>query len=351
MLRSYKVAEFAKPLVAVEEPLPQPTGKQVLVAVERCGVCHSDLHIWDGYWDLGGGKKIVAANNGALLPLTMGHEIVGRVIAAGPEASDAPIGQSRLVFPWIGCGTCPPCLDGNEHLCAGKCPAIGIFSNGGYATHVMVPDSHYLVEMGNIPPELASTYACSGLTAYSALKKVGRLGPGQELLIMGAGGVGLNAIAMAKAVTGQAPIVADLDAAKREAALKIGAKQAIDPREDGIGRALVKSTGGIAAAIDFAGAPQSFEFAYNALRKTGHLVSVGLLGGQVTLSLPLLVMKGVKISGSYVGSLIELRELIALAQKEHLPALPIAVQPLDSVNDALTKLKAGQVVGRIVLAN
>ncbi len=351
VLRSYRVAEFAKPLVLSEEPLPQPQGGEVLLKMERCGVCHSDLHIWDGYWDLGGGKKIVAANNGALLPLTMGHEIVGTVVAMGPEAKNVEIGQRRLVFPWIGCGVCPVCRDGAEHLCAGKSPAIGIFTHGGYASHVIVPRTDCLLDFGSLPAELASTYACSGLTAYSALKKVGKLHEGQSLLIVGAGGVGLNGIAMAKAVTGVAPIVADIDPVKRDAALKLGAADAIDPRAEGAGKALVKATGGVAAAVDFAGSPQSFEFAYGALRKTGHLVSVGLLGGQVTLSLPLLVMKGVQISGSYVGSLPELRELLSLAQAQHLPALPIETRPLDAVNSALSDLKAGKVVGRIVLAN
>jgi len=351
MLRSYQVAEFAKPLVLREQPLPVPTGREVLVKMERCGVCHSDLHIWDGYWDLGGGKKIIAANNGSLLPLTMGHEIVGTVVGHGPESTDAEIGQRRLIFPWIGCGTCPVCLDGAEHLCAGKAQAIGIFTHGGYASHVMVPDSRYLLDIGSLSPELACTYACSGLTAYSALKKIGRLRDGQSLLIVGAGGVGLNAIAMARAVTGQSPIVADLDPAKREVAMTLGARDVIDPRAEGAGKALFKMTGGVAAAVDFAGSPQSFEFAYNALRKTGHLVSVGLLGGQVTLSLPLLVMKGVSISGSYVGSLDELRELLKLAQAEKLRALPIATRPLGEANAALTALKAGGVIGRIVLTD
>lgn len=349
MLRSYQVAEFGKPLVLAEQPLPQPAGAQVLVQMERCGVCHSDLHIWDGYFDLGDGKKIVAANNGTLLPLTIGHEVVGKVAAVGPDAKGVKVGDRRLVFPWIGCGTCPVCLDGDEHLCAGRAQAIGIFVHGGYASHVMVPDAKYLLDIGGLDPALAATYACSGVTAYSALKKIGRLRDGHSLLIVGAGGVGLNGIAMAKAVTGQAPIVADIDPVKREAALKLGAREAIDPRAEGAGKALFKSTGGVMGAVDFAGSPQSFDFAYNALRKTGHLVSVGLLGGSINLSLPLLVMKGVKLSGSYVGSLAELKELIALAQREKLPALPIETRPLAAATEALTALKAGKVVGRIVL--
>ena len=348
MLRCYQVAEFGKPLALTEKPLPEPRGREGLIKVERCGVCHSDLHIWDGYFDLGNGRRIVAANNGALLPLTLGHEIVGTVAAAGSEASIST-GARRVVFPWIGCGTCPPCRDGMEHLCAGAQKAIGIFADGGYASHVLVPDERYLLDFGELEPSLASTYACSGLTAYSALKKIGRLADHHELLIVGAGGVGLNAVALAKVVTGQAPIVADLDPAKRAAAMQLGAKDAVDPRAEGAVKALLKATGGVMAAVDFAGSGASFEFAYGVLRKGGHLVSVGLLGGAVTLSLGLHVMKGLRISGSYVGGLDEMRELLALAQKTSLPSLPITTRPLDQATDSLTALKAGQVVGRIVL--
>lgn len=349
MLRSYQIAQFGQPLTPAEKPLPEPKGREVLVKVEHCGVCHSDIHIWDGYFDLGNGRKAVAANNGALLPLTPGHEIVGTVAAAGPEAREAKPGQRRLVFPWIGCGTCPPCRDGNEHICAGAQQAIGVFRDGGYATHVLVPDERYLVDYGNLDPLLASTYACSGLTAFSALKKIGRLADHHALLIVGAGGVGLNGVALAKAVTGQAPIVADLDPAKREAALRMGAKSAIDPREDGALKTLIKATGGVMAAVDFAGSGASFEFAYGSLRKGGHMVSVGLLGGVATLSLGIHVMKALRVSGSYVGSLTELQELIALARKTSLPSLPIAAKPLAQATEALAMLKAGQVVGRIVL--
>jgi D-arabinose 1-dehydrogenase-like Zn-dependent alcohol dehydrogenase len=349
MLRCYQVAEFGKPLVAADRPLPQPQGRAVLVQVERCGVCHSDLHIWDGYFDLGGGKRVVAANNGALLPLTMGHEIVGMVTAAGPDATSAKAGQRRLVFPWIGCGTCPPCRDGAEHLCAGAQRAIGIFTDGGYASHVLVPDEKYLLDIGTLEPGLAATYACSGLTAYSALKKIGPLADHHTLLIVGAGGVGLNAVALAKAVTGQAPVVADLDPAKRAAAMQLGAKDALDPRAEGALKTLLKSTGGVMAAVDFAGSDASFAFAYGSLRKGGHLVSVGLLGGQATISIGLHVMKGLRFSGSYVGSLAEMQELLALAQRTPLPALPITPRPLAEATAALSALKAGDVVGRIVL--
>ena len=349
MLSAYQIAAFGEPLTFVEKPLPQPTGRQVLVKVEACGVCHSDLHIWDGYWDLGGGKKLPAALGGKALPLTPGHEIVGTVAALGMDASGVKVGDRRLVFPWIGCGACAPCLAGQEHICQGAAPAIGIFVDGGYATHVMVPDARYLIDIVDLPPASAATLACAGVTAYSALKKIGRLSATEPLLIVGAGGVGLTAIRLAKAVTGVAPIVADIDPAKREAALAAGAARAVDPAEPNASRALAKETGGMAGAIDFAGAPASFEFAYGALRKGGHLVVVGLLGGSVNISLPLIIMRAVSVSGSYVGSLEELTELVALMRREAVPPIPVATRPLAEASQSLADLKAGHVVGRLVL--
>jgi len=349
MLRAYQIAAFGEPLALVEKPLPQPTGRQVLVKIEACGVCHSDLHIWDGGWDLGGGKKLAAALGGKALPLTPGHEIVGAVAALGSDAGGVRLGDRRLVFPWIGCGQCAPCQAGQEHICQGAAPAIGIFVDGGYATHVMVPDARYLIDIVDLPPASAAILACAGVTAYSALKKIGRLAPTAPLLIVGAGGVGLTAIHLATAVTGVAPIVADIDPAKREAAMAAGAASVVDPAAANAGKALAKETGGMAGAIDFAGAPASFEFAYGSLRKGGHLVVVGLLGGSVNISLPLMIMRAVKVSGSYVGSLEELTELVALVRREAVPPIPVATRPLEEASQSLADLKAGKVVGRLVL--
>jgi D-arabinose 1-dehydrogenase-like Zn-dependent alcohol dehydrogenase len=350
---SYRLTAFGQPLQPVETPTPRLEGTQVLLAIEACGVCHSDLHIWEGYFDLGNERKIVAADGGKLLPLTLGHEIAGTVAALGPDAQGAAaaiaVGDKRMVFPWIGCGQCLQCKAGDEHICNGKAKVPGIFADGGYASHIVVPHPRYLLDYAGLPTELACTYACSGLTAFSALKKVGRLQPDAPLLIVGAGGVGLNAVRMAKSVTGQAPIVADIDAGKRAAALAAGADQVVDPAADGALRSLLKATGGVAAAIDFVGAPKSFEFAYGAVRKGGRMVMVGLLGGSVTLSLPLVVMRAITIMGSYVGSLVEMRELLDLARRDKSAPLPIATRPLAEANRSLADLKAGKVVGRVVL--
>lgn len=347
-MRAYQVLRYGEPLAAVDLSPPTPKGREVLLAVEACGVCHSDVHLWEGYFDLGDGKKL-PLGGGDALPRTLGHEIVGRVVAAGPDAKTIETGKSFAVFPWIGCGQCAWCRADREELCLGKGPVLGVYADGGFASHVLVPEAKYLLDYAGIAPALASTFGCSGITAFGALKKVGRLQKDEPLLIVGAGGVGLQAVRLARAVTGQAAIVADIDPAKRQAAMEAGAAQAIDPASDGALKALLKSTGGMAHAIDFAGIPASANFAIGSLRKGGQMVLVGLMGGSVTIALPMIVLRAISIVGSYVGSLADMRELLDLARAGGIAPMPVATRPLQEANQALCDLRDGKVVGRLVL--
>src|SRR4051812_35066983 len=117
-MKSYQVASFGEPLAAAEAPTPRPEGAQVLLEVVAAGVCHSDLHIWEGGYDLGHGKRLSLRDRGIALPLTMGHETAGRVVAMGPDAKGVTPGKTYLVYPWIGCGHCATCRRGDENLCA-----------------------------------------------------------------------------------------------------------------------------------------------------------------------------------------------------------------------------------------
>jgi D-arabinose 1-dehydrogenase-like Zn-dependent alcohol dehydrogenase len=163
---SYQVEQFGRPLAQVVRDTPQPQGSEVVLRVGCCGVCHSDVHLHDGYFDLGGDAKL-DMTRAVQPPRTLGHEIAGTVVALGPQAQGAKIGERRVVYPWIGCASCPLCRAGDEHLC--KAPrALGIHRDGGFADHVIVPDPKYLLDYGNLAEEQACTYACSGLTAYGA---------------------------------------------------------------------------------------------------------------------------------------------------------------------------------------
>jgi D-arabinose 1-dehydrogenase-like Zn-dependent alcohol dehydrogenase len=347
-MTSYQVQEFGKPLVQAIREVPQPTGTEIVVRIASCGVCHSDAHMQDGYFDLGGGNRLDVSRT-VQPPRTLGHEIAGTVVAVGPDAEGVQAGDRGVVYPWIGCGACELCTHGQEHLCPTP-RALGVARDGGFATHVVVPHPRYLVPYGSLPEDQACTYACAGLTAYSALRKVGRLEQGASLLAIGAGGVGLSGIRLAQRVCGVQPIVAEPDQAKWELAKAAGARDVIDPNADGALKALMKATGGGAnAVVDFVGSGSSFAFGQGALRKAGRMVCVGLLGGATTIVPAMLSLKAVTLVGSYVGTLQELEELLALAQKEALPPLPVTTRGLDEVNGALEELRAGRVRGRVVL--
>ncbi len=345
---SYQLESFGRPLSQVIRDTPQPQGSEVIVRVGSCGVCHSDVHLHDGYFDLGGDAKLDMTRT-VQPPRTLGHEIAGTVVAVGPQATGVQVGDRRVVFPWIGCGSCSLCEAGQEHLCNSP-RALGIHRDGGFADHVVVPHPRYLLDFGSLEEEQACTYACSGLTAYSALKKVAPLGPRDPLLIIGAGGVGLSGIRLARQMFETPPIVVELDPAKWDIAREAGAGQVIDPKADGALKSLVKSTGGgVAAAIDFVGAAATFNFGFGALRKAGKLVCVGLFGGSTPIVPAMVSMKAVSVTGSYVGSLQEMQELMALARTGVLPGLPLTTTPLAQATQALEDLRAGRIRGRTIL--
>ncbi len=348
-MKSYDVCECGAPLRLMERPTPKPTGTEVLLKVVAAGVCHSDLHIWDGFYDLGGGKRLKLADRGVKLPLTMGHENVGDVIAMGPDAKGVKIGDRRLVHPWLGCGECAVCRRGDEQFC--RTPfSIGVFRSGGYADHLLVPHPRYLFDIGNIAPERAAPLACSGITTYGALKKVGPSLQEEPVVIIGAGGLGLMCLALHRAMGGKGAIVVDIDPVKREAALKAGAQAAIDPSAADAAKQIIEATkGGAWAVIDLVGATRTVQLALDSLVKSGKLIIVGLFGGDITVPTPSFPLRAMTIQGSYVGSLTEMAELLDLVRRKRVPDLPVATRPLAAVNDALNELKAGKVIGRLVL--
>src|SRR5437773_2553676 len=206
-MRSFVMTGFGEPLREHSAPRPEAAGSEVLLKVDACGVCHSDLHVWEGFFDLGGGRQLDLRPSIAL-PRALGHEIAGTVVAVGPDVRDIRPGDRRVVFPWIGCGECARCTAGEEHLCAAQ---------------------------RNL-----------GTRRGEAVKR------------------------------------------------------------------LVGETGGAAAAVEFVGAPSSVGFAMQVLRRGGRLVIVGLMGGSIELQLPLLPVRALSLIGSFVGSLEEMRALVAL---------------------------------------
>jgi alcohol dehydrogenase len=338
---------YGQPLCETVADLPTPRGTEVLVRVECCGVCHSDLHIQDGYFSLGADKRLDITKD-RTLPFTLGHEIAGVVEAAGPAAAGAVNGHRIAVYPWIGCGTCAACRAGEENLC-GSHRHLGIAVDGGYATHVLVPHPRYLVDYAPLSPAFAGPLMCSGLTAFSALRHLGDRAERGPVLLVGMGGVGMMGLAIARTLFREPPLVADIDASKRDAALAAGAALAFDPSDPKARRDIMKATGGVMAACDFVGSDKSLQFATGVLRRGGKVVVTGLLGGAFSIPAAMIAIKAMSIEGTLTGTLAEARELIDLAKSGKLHTIPTHERPLREAQTALDDLRAGRVVGRTVL--
>jgi alcohol dehydrogenase/propanol-preferring alcohol dehydrogenase len=353
-MKSFKVTDFNAPLQEVDGPTPQPQGTQVLIKVRAAGVCHSDLHIWEGGYDLGHGRKPLSLKDrGVSLPRTMGHETVGEVMAFGPDVTaadkgDLKVGDIALVYPWLGCGKCEVCLAGEENMCL-KPYSLGVHCDGGYADHMIVPNPKYLLNLRGFDPVTAAPYACSGVTTYSALKKV-EADFNTPIVIFGAGGLGLMALSLLKAMGGRGAIVVDIDARKREAAEAAGALATVDGgASDALEQLAQKAGGPIRAVIDLVGNAKTTQLGFDCLTKGCKLVIVGLFGGGATFALPLIPIKAITIQGSYVGNLRETQELLDLVRSKKIAPIPVTPMPLAKANEALVDLQKGRLVGRAVL--
>ena len=228
--------------------------------------------------------------------------------------------------------------------------AIGIFQHGGYATHVLAMHPRHLIDPGTLDPALAATYACSGITVYSAIRKAMPLPPDAPLLVIGAGGLGLSALAVLQALGHRNTIVVDVSAEKRAAALAAGASQVIDGNGEDVTARIVAAAGApLGAIIDLVNGTATAAIAFAALRKGGKLIQVGLFGGELRLPLPLMAMRALSVQGSFVGSVKDLRALVQLAQGGTLPGLPITEVPMHTADAALMRLRDGRVTGRLVL--
>lgn len=342
---SWQIIEHGKPLQRILSDTPKPQGSEVLVRITRAGVCHSDVHIWEGYFDLGGGKRFYVKERGCVPPFILGHEPFGVIEALGPRARGVRVGQKKIVYPWIGCGKCAVCRAGQDNYCVSGIRFLGVSRPGAYSTHLLVPDAKYLVDPTGIDEAFAATLACSGLTAYSAAAKLPQLGPQERVAVLGCGGLGLIGISVLRAKGVKHVVACDIDDAKLAAAAKLGAKTTLNTKNPDATRELQ----GIAAAIDFVGSPATAALGIGALRKGGRYIICGLYGGELVHPLPPIAQRAIGIVGSYVGSLQELKEVVSLAKRRKIRPAPVELRPADEAARALDDLKAGRVLGRIVL--
>jgi propanol-preferring alcohol dehydrogenase len=351
-MKAYLLDEFGAALAEREVDDPQPTGKEVLVRVLSTGLCHSDLHFQDGFFDLGGGHHLPISEIGFTLPAALGHEVYGLIEDFGPESGLGAGDRDRavIVYPWLGCGECEFCTSGRDNMCPAP-QQIGVQRPGGYAEKVVVPDARFLVDAQGIDPVLAGSYACSGLTAYSALKKLGAI-QDRWIAIIGLGGVGLMALAVAKGIGFEKVVAIDIDDAKLKTASEdYGADKVFNARSDDVVGAIVSEVGRLAGVVDFVGSSESVGQAAGLLNGGGVSVTVGLFGGELRFPLPALAVQQLQFRGSFTGTLAELGELIGFVRQGRIKPIPAKPVPAASVNDSMQQLREGHVTGRLVLTH
>ncbi|MEM6533531.1 MAG: alcohol dehydrogenase [Myxococcota bacterium] len=345
----YEAASYGGPITPQVRELPDPTGTEVLVEISHCGVCHTDVHVHHGSYDLGAGRSLSFAERGIQPPLVLGHEIVGRPVASGPNA-EVELNTPHAVYPWIGCGGCGRCEQGLDHLCA-QGAFLGVFRPGGYATHVLVPHPRYLFSVDGLDPASAALFGCSGLTCFSALQRIAAVPKDAAIAVIGCGGLGLTAIALARQLGRNRIVAVDPAPDKRALATAAGACAALDSTALDASAMNAASGAPILAVLDFVGSEASSSLATEAMAKGGTLVVIGLFGGELRYPLPLLPIRALTIVGSYVGSPKELGDYIAHVRRYGAPQVPVFERSFDEAGEVLSELARGEIPGRAVLVH
>jgi D-arabinose 1-dehydrogenase-like Zn-dependent alcohol dehydrogenase len=320
---------WGQDLEARDDDLAPPTGREVTVRVTHSGMCHSDLHIQAGGFDMGGGVLSSLERAGVKLPVTMGHEIGGQVVEVGPDVTDVKVGDRVVVYPWIGCGQCPTCERGDDHLCVKGARNLGLQLPGGYSDTVRVPHEPLL---------RGHRHAGPGACRHLRLRRHHRLRRGAQARRADGRRLGGHRRLRRRGHDGAGAVLHHQQGAHRrhrprprqargrsEPTAPRWPSTRVRPTRCAIGKAC---GGNIAGAVDFVGSEKSSSLAVNLVRRTGQVVIVGLFGGEFKLPLPMFALKSLRIEGSYVGSLPDLRELVALGQRVTLPATPLDLRPL-----------------------
>jgi len=337
-MKAAVLRDFKTPLTVQDVPLPQPTASEVLIKVEVCGVCHSDLHVADGDWSqLAGIVK---------RPLILGHEVVGTIVEVGSAVQGVKVGD-RVGVPWIHwtCGKCEFCREGNENLCVRQ-QITGVTVDGGYAEFVKAPATHVTRIPDNLASEQAAPLLCAGVTVHRALKQ-SRITNGQRLAVFGVGGLGHLAVQIGRELGAEVTAI-DISEEKLALAKSLGASRTLNAASDKVVQQL-RSQGGVHVALVTSAAKTAYDMAFYCVRPTGVLLAVGLPAQDICFP-PILMAAGeIRIQASAVGTRQDLQEILAMgaAGKVH---CEVATQPLSQANEVLEQLRGGKVSGRLVLS-
>jgi alcohol dehydrogenase, propanol-preferring len=337
-MKAAVLREFKKPLLLEEIERPTPGPGEVLIEVEACGVCHSDLHVADGDWAQFAGivKK----------PLILGHEIAGRVVEKGPEVRELQIGD-RVGVPWIHwtCGECEFCLSGDENLCTRQ-KITGVTVDGGYAEFVKAPASHAVKIPESLSPVEAAPLFCAGVTVYRALKRA-NIARGRTLAVVGVGGLGHLGVQIGREMGAEVTAI-DISEEKLALAKSLGATSTLNAAAADIGKKL-RSIGGFHAVLVTSAAKAAYDLAFNSLRPTGILLVVGLPAEDICFPPIMMAAREVRIQATAVGTRQDLREVLAMAAAGKIRC-QVAAHPLADANEVLQQLRRGEISGRAVLA-
>ncbi|KAH8703857.1 alcohol dehydrogenase [Talaromyces proteolyticus] len=345
----WALTAWGEGLEKIIQPIPKVKGTEILIKVTHAGICHSDLHTAEGFYDTGKGQKFYVKDRGIKLPVALGHEILGVVTGTGEDAVHIAIGSRQIVYPWLGCGSCTRCHQEEDNLCAAQ-NGLGTKQNGGFAEYVVVPHPKYLVDLGNLNPSVACTFGCSGITTLSAVRKIMPLPSDEPVLLIGAGGLGLAAISVLKSFGHEFIVTADINDEKLAVATAAGATKTVNTTGPSAYEDILAATNGpVLAVIDFVNSSSTASLVNNLVAKGAKWVQVGVMGGSIELSLVANIFKGLTIYSNITGNLEELRDVVKLAKEGKLGPLPVQEMPWDSANEAMDLLRAGKVSGRLIL--
>jgi propanol-preferring alcohol dehydrogenase len=328
---------FKTPLALEEVPRPEPAADEVLIEVEVCGVCHSDLHVADGDWTQLAGivKK----------PLILGHEIVGRVVERGPAVESVQVGD-RVGVPWIQwtCGQCEFCREGNENLCV-KQRITGVMVDGGYAEFAKAPASHVVRIPNTLPSEQAAPLLCAGVTVHRALKQA-KVRAGQRLAVFGVGGLGHLAVQIGRAAGAEVTAI-DVAEEKLVLAKSLGAARTLNATKSDVVKEL-RGAGGMHIAMVTSAAKSAYDMAFYCVRPTGTLLVVGLPAQEISFPAVLMAAGEIQIRASAVGTREDLREVLAMGAAGTVRC-QVTTRPLVDVGEVLGQLSRGEIAGRVAL--
>lgn len=336
-MKAAVLREFKEPLTIEDVAQPTTGVDEVLVAVEACGVCHSDLHLADGDW-----PPLVPITK---RPLILGHEIAGRVVEKGSSVESLNVGD-RVGMPWLhwSCGECEFCLEGNENLCIRQ-KITGVTVDGGYAEFVKAPATHAVIIPDALPSAEAAPLFCAGVTVYRALEHAS-IKPGQRLAVFGVGGLGHLALQIAKEM-GAILTAVDLSDEKLAHAESLGASATLNAAKVNVVKEL-RRAGGVHAALVTSASKAAYDTAFKCVRPTGILLVVGLPSEPICFAPISMAASEMRIQASSVGTREDLRGVLAMAANGKLHC-QVTARPLAQANEVLAELRNGTVSGRIVL--